>query len=162
MPKFYQNTPLSPSKLGDNVPRRDGKLSPKLADLFLKTLRWQVVGDIPNISQAVLLAVPHTSNMDGVFAIGAVLALDIDIRLMGKKQLFAVPILSHFLKWAGIMPIDRDKKARCWTPPLLALKQASRCFWGLPLKEHENLPIHGKQGFIIWRWGQACRLFLWR
>ncbi|MDO5651147.1 MAG: lysophospholipid acyltransferase family protein [Moraxella sp.] len=101
---------LTHSDLGDNVPRRHGKLVPMLAQKFLTALGWRIAGTMPNIPQAVLLAVPHTSNIDGVYAIPTVLALDIDIKIMGKKQLFAVPIFSHFLRWVGVIPIDRDKK----------------------------------------------------
>lgn len=101
---------LTKDTLGNQIPRRHGKLTQKLAQAFYRACGWTTVGTIPNISQAVLIAVPHTSNIDGVYAIPMVLGLDIDIRIMGKKELFAVPILSSFLKWAGVVPIDRGKK----------------------------------------------------
>lgn len=107
---FYTNTPLTVQDIGDNVPKRDGKIAKILADKFLKLAGWQIIGDIPNIKKAVLLAVPHTSNFDGVFAIPTLLALDVDIRLLGKKELFKVPVLAQVLRWGGVISIDRQKQ----------------------------------------------------
>lgn len=107
---MYQKTPLNQSTLGNDIPRRGGRIAPYLAQAFLKCTGWKIIGDIPNIKKAVLLAVPHTSNFDGVYAIPTLLALDVDIKLMGKKELFSMPVLSHFLKWGGVIPIDRAKK----------------------------------------------------
>lgn len=144
---FYQNTPIKRSQLGANIPKRHGKFAPKLASLFLKQTKWQVVGDIPNIPQAVLLAVPHTSNIDGVFTIAAVLALDIDIRLLGKKQLFAVPIVSHFLRWAGIIGIDRDKKGSVLTSTIARFKTGEPLFLGLAPEGTRQFTTQWKTGF---------------
>ena len=106
----YHNTALTIDMLGSNVPRRHGKISQKLASWFYRRCGWKTIGQIPNISQAVLIAVPHTSNIDGLYAIPMVLGLDLDVRIMGKKELFFVPVLAQFLRWAGVVPIDRDKK----------------------------------------------------
>ena len=102
--------PMDLTALGDRLPRRHRPKTAYLARLALQALGWQITGSLPNIPQAVVIGVPHTSNYDGVPALLASLAINVDIRVLAKKQLFAVPILSHLLRWVGVMPIDRDKK----------------------------------------------------
>lgn len=122
---------LHAKDLGDNVPKRHGTLAPKLARLFNHFTGWRTVGDIPNISQAVVIGAPHTSNFDGVYVLPLLIALDIDIKILGKKELFAVPILSHFLRWAGVMPIDRDKKGSVLQANIDRFATARPLFLGL-------------------------------
>ena len=103
-------TPLDPSQFGSNVPRRDDPNIAKLAAKYLKMRGWQLVGEMPNVKQLVMLAVPHTSNEDGWNAVMGILTLGIDVKLMGKKELFRIPVIGPFLKWGGMISIDRQKK----------------------------------------------------
>ncbi len=144
---YYKDTPITPNSLGGNIPRRHGKLSQKLASWFLKTTGWQTVGEIPDIPQAVILAVPHTSNIDGVYALPALVAMDIDIRLMGKKELFVVPIFSHFLRWAGVMPIDRSKKGSVLESNIARFKTGKPLFLGLAPEGTRKRTETWKMGF---------------
>lgn len=102
--------PLSHVYLGDRVPKRCGRITPKIARLFNRLTGWRTVGQIPNIDQAVVIGAPHTSNLDGVYALPLLVELGVDIKILAKKELFGVPILSQFLTWVGVMPIDRGKK----------------------------------------------------
>jgi hypothetical protein len=45
-----------------------------------------------------MLAVPHTSNEDGWNAVMGILTLGIDVKLMGKKELFRIPVSSVLFK----------------------------------------------------------------
>lgn len=144
----WSNLPkLTREKLGKKVPRRNGKIAPPLASLFLKTAGWQIVGDIPDIPKAVLLAVPHTSNMDGVFAIPTFLALDADIKILGKKELFKVPVFSHFLKWAGVISIDRADKGSILQASIDRFKQEDRLFLGIAPEGTRGYTDQWKTGF---------------
>lgn len=96
--------------LGELLPRRHRPLATKVARRLLSLLGWRLLDKLPNVPQAVIIGAPHTSNVDGVPAILTMLALGLDIKVMGKKQLFSVPILSQFLTWVGVIAIDRDKK----------------------------------------------------
>ena len=73
-------TPLDPSQFGSNVPRRDDPNIAKLAAKYLKMRGWQLVGEMPNVKQLVMLAVPHTSNEDGWNAVMGILTLGIDVK----------------------------------------------------------------------------------
>lgn len=138
---------LTKNDLGDKVPKRNGIITPILAKYFLKMLGWRIVGHIPNISQAVVLAVPHTSNEDGLYAIPTLLALDLDINIMGKKELFNVPVLSHFLRWAGIIPIDRDKKGSVLNACLERFNTGQPFFLGIAPEGTRHYRTHWKTGF---------------
>ena len=101
---------LSREQVGDNVPRRGNKVLPIIGSWLMKTAGWRTVGEIPNISQAVVLALPHTSNVDGVYAIPSLFALDLKISIMGKHTLFKVPVFAQLLNWIGVIPINRSDK----------------------------------------------------
>lgn len=138
---------IDPKTIGENVPKRRGTIAPKIAKSFLKSTGWKIVGEIPNVKKAVLLAVPHTSNMDGVFAIPTVLALDVDIKLMGKKELFKLPVLSHFLRWAGIISIDREKKGSTLQASIDRFNSEDKLFLGLAPEGTRGYTDSWKTGF---------------
>lgn len=139
--------PLHREQLGAQVPRRHGTLAPPLASLFLKVMGWKIVGEIPDIKKAVLIGVPHTSNIDGVFAIPAVLASDIDIKIMGKKELFDIPILSHFLRWAGVIAIDRHNKGSTLQTSIDKFNQSDSLFLGIAPEGTRSFVEQWKTGF---------------
>jgi len=142
-------TPLDPSQFGSNVPRRHDPNIAKIAAKYLKMRGWQLVGEMPNVKQLVMLAVPHTSNEDGWNAVMGILTLGIDVKLMGKKELFRIPVIGPFLKWGGMISIDRQKKGstcrRLWS----SLNNKISFGWHWHPKGHEVTPTSGKQAFII-------------
>lgn len=127
----WSNKQLKRSDLGDKVPRRGGRFSPRIGRAVLKTLGWKMVGSIPNVPKAVFIGLPHTSNFDGLYAIPMVLGLDLDLRLMGKDSLFKYPILAKFFKWAGIIPINRSKKGSVLQATIAQMKASDSLFLGL-------------------------------
>ena len=118
-------TPVDPSQFGSNVPRRHDPKIAKLAAKYLQLTGWQVVGDVPDVKQLVMLAAPHTSNEDGWNAVMGILSVGIDFKLMGKKELFRLPLIGSFLKWGGMISIDRQKKVQLCRPPLSSLTNKS-------------------------------------
>lgn len=139
--------PLRRHDLGERIPKRGGKLTAKLAAWFLAKSGWQTVGQIPDIEQCVLLAVPHTSNVDGVYAIPAWLALDLDVHVMGKRSLFAVPVLAQFLRWAGVIPIDRAAKGSVRKAAVARFKAGERLFLALAPEGTRSYTQQWKTGF---------------
>lgn len=145
-PKFTRS-PLTRKQLGDKVPKRGGIIAPTLAKALLKVLGWKVVGDIPNVPKAVFLALPHTSNIDGFFAIPSILALDLDIKVMGKESLFKVPVLSSFIRWAGLIPINRGKKGSVLQTSIDRLKADKPLLLGLSPEGTRSYTKEWKTGF---------------
>lgn len=139
--------PLHQHDLGDQIPKRGGTIAPKIAQTFLKLAGWQIVGSLPNIPQAVVLAVPHTSNIDGVYAIPTLLALDLDIKIMGKHSLFKIPVLASFLRWAGIIPINRNKKGSVLQASIDKFKTGQPLYLGLAPEGTRKYTPEWKTGF---------------
>jgi len=79
-----------------------------LSKFILKATGWKTVGGIPpELTKAVFVIAPHTSNMD--FFIGRLYCFQhrIPIKIMIKKESFKGP-LGGLLKKAGGVPIDRS------------------------------------------------------
>lgn len=51
-----------------------------------------------------LLCPNHTSEFDGPIY----WASDGNMRIMAKKELFQIPLVASFLKWVGVVPVDRQ------------------------------------------------------
>ena len=68
---------------------------------------WRMVGLFPDLPRAVLIGAPHSSNWDGVWGFGAKLALGLDIRILGKHQLFWWP-MGPILRKLGVIAVDRS------------------------------------------------------
>lgn len=80
----------------------------RLAAGLLRLGGWRVVGDIPTIPKAVIIAAPHTSNWDFIVLVLAKLALGVKVCFIGKHTLFKGP-LGWWLRSMGGMPVDRSR-----------------------------------------------------
>ena len=138
---------LSKKDLGELIPKRGGRITPIVASWLLKTVGWKTVGNIPNIPQAVVLAVPHTSNVDGIYAIPSLFALDLKISIMGKHTLFNVPVLAQLLRWIGIIPIDRGNKGSVLQASIDKFKSGAPLFLGLSPEGTRDYTTEWKTGF---------------
>ena len=71
---------------------------------------WKVIGGIPKeMKKLVMIAAPHTSNWDLLYARASFYILNIPVKYTIKKELFFFP-LGWFLKALGGIPIDRSKR----------------------------------------------------
>lgn len=71
---------------------------------------WRVVGAVPKeLRQFVMIAAPHTSNWDLLYARAAYYIMGIQMRYTIKSDLFFFP-LGWILKGLGGIPIDRKTK----------------------------------------------------
>ncbi|MEQ8908652.1 MAG: lysophospholipid acyltransferase family protein [Vicingaceae bacterium] len=71
---------------------------------------WKIVGENPKaLKKFVMIAAPHTSNWDLLYARAAYYLMSIRVKYTIKKELFFFP-LGWFLKSLGGIPIDRNKK----------------------------------------------------
>lgn len=78
-----------------------------VARLFWSTSRWRLETEPAPDRPTLLIGAPHTSNWDFVFMLGIAWKLDLHIRWLGKKSLFAGwrgPIMRRL----GGIPVDRD------------------------------------------------------
>ena len=138
---------LNKKDLGDLIPKRGGKLTPKIGRMLMKSAGWKTVGSIPNISQAVVLAVPHTSNIDGIYALPCLFALDLKISIMGKHTLFKIPVLAQLIRWLGIIPINREAKGSVLQASIDKFKNNKTLFLGLAPEGTRKYTDSWKTGF---------------
>jgi 1-acyl-sn-glycerol-3-phosphate acyltransferase len=92
--------------LGQKLPRWGNQFLWRSGRFFLKLIGWQLEGDIPNVSQAVVLAAPHTSNGDFVKGMAVIFALGSRLYWLGKHTLFDGP-LAPLMRWLGGIPVNR-------------------------------------------------------
>jgi len=79
-----------------------------IAYLFIRFKRWEITGDNPPFNKYVLVCAPHTSNWDFIYMLCVVLTRKMDVRWMGKQQLFKQPF-RWLMIWLGGIPIERSK-----------------------------------------------------
>lgn len=68
---------------------------------------WRIQGPIPDLAKAVLVVAPHSSNWDGFWGMAAKISLGLQVRVLGKAQLFWWP-LGPLLRKLGAIPVDRS------------------------------------------------------
>ncbi len=73
---------------------------------YLKLGGWRLEGDWPGHKKCVLLAAPHTANIDGFNMLATAAHFRVNLKWMGKKSLTTGP-LGGLVKWAGCVPVDR-------------------------------------------------------
>ena len=139
--------PSTPARDGDilplppKVPRvHRSRLTRWIGRTILKAGGWKMVGEFPDVPKAVLIGAPHSSNWDGVWGFSAVLALGLDLRILGKKELFWGPTVSYThldvykrqpprrsrgrsIGKPRRFPISGRRSRRCWA----CLLYTSRC-----------------------------------
>ena len=76
--------------------------------LFLKVNRWHVTSDWPDVHKSVVIAAPHTSNLDGLLMLACAGWYREKLSWMGKASLVKGP-MGGLVLWAGCVPVDRSK-----------------------------------------------------
>lgn len=91
-----------------NMPQvRPSALARWLGQTVLRLGGWRIVGPIPDLAKAVLVVAPHSSNWDAFWGMAAKIALGLQVRVLGKTQLFWWP-LGPLLRHLGAIPVDRE------------------------------------------------------
>lgn len=91
---------------GPNVPRRGGALRAAAGRFTLRLLGWKIEGNLPDLPKMLIIGAPHSSNWDFVIGIAAVFAMRLDIRFLGKAEIFRWP-LGGLMRWFGGTPVNR-------------------------------------------------------
>ncbi|MFD0739848.1 lysophospholipid acyltransferase family protein [Lysobacter koreensis] len=94
--------------LPPNAPRvRPNAFGRWLGRTILRLGGWRMVGAFPDIPKLVLIGAPHSSNWDGIYGFAAKLAMGLDVRILGKHQLFWWP-LGLLLRRLGVIAVNRS------------------------------------------------------
>lgn len=141
--------PLPPS-----VPRtRPNAFARWFGRTLLRLGGWRMVGEFPDLSKAVLIGAPHSSNWDGVWGFGAKLALGLDVRILGKHQLFWWP-LGPLLRRMGVIAVDRGAAHGVVEQAASLIAQAEQFWIGLAPEGTRKVVERWKPGF--WKIANAA------
>lgn len=109
---------------------------------------WRMVGQFPDIPRLVLIGAPHSSNWDGIWGFAAKMALGLDIKILGKRELFWWP-LGPVLRRLGVIEVDRSASTGV-VDQIAAIMVESDKFWLGLAPEGTRKPVaRWKPGF--WR-----------
>lgn len=141
--------PLPPS-----APRvKPNALTRWLGRSVLRLGGWRMAGAFPDIPKLVLIGAPHSSNWDGVWGFAAKLALGLDIKILGKRELFWWP-LGPVLRRLGVIAVDRSAAAGV-VEQVAAMIHAREKFWfGLAPEGTRKRVERWKTGF--WKMAKAA------
>jgi len=117
-----------------------------IANLIIRLTGWRIVGEVPQIPQAVFIAAPHTSNWDGFWLLVCKTALDIDVRFLAKHSLFWWP-LGPVLSAMGAIPIDRGKHLSTVAQLVDTFGHEEKLFLALAPEGTRKWQPHWKTGF---------------
>jgi 1-acyl-sn-glycerol-3-phosphate acyltransferase len=92
--------------LGSSIPQRGNAFSRWLGRVLWSLTGWRFSGEVPDISKAVVVVAPHTSNWDFMIGVVAMFALGIKVSFLGKHTLFRWP-LGPIMRWLGGISVDR-------------------------------------------------------
>jgi 1-acyl-sn-glycerol-3-phosphate acyltransferase len=93
---------------GPSLPRRGGPIRAAIGRGILRLTGWRIDPSLPDLPKFVVIAAPHSSNWDFIIGIGFVFALRLDVRFLGKAELFRWP-LGVLMRWLGGMAVDRER-----------------------------------------------------
>lgn len=117
-----------------------------IAHGILRIGGWEAVGGQPEVPKAVLIAYPHTSNWDGLWALTYKVAVGLDVRFFGKHTLFWFP-LGTLLRALGGIPLDRSKPGSAVDQAVQALTENDTFYFGLAPEGTRRRRPHWKTGF---------------
>lgn len=132
--------------LGPQVPRRGNRFFQWLGAWVLGRMGWRITGEFPDVSKAVVIGAPHTSNWDGVVGVSTVLALRLRIALMGKHSLFRGPF-GPLLRWIGLIPVDRDAAGGVVAQSVAKFAEKEQLFLGIAPEGTRHGAREWKTGF---------------
>lgn len=107
---------------------------------------WTIVGEKPAVDKAVIIAAPHTSNWDGIWALVYKIAIGLDIRFFAKDSVFWFP-LNILLRGLGGIPLDRNTPVSAVKKAVDAFKANDKFYFGLAPEGTRSLKPHWKTGF---------------
>ncbi len=118
-----------------------------LARFSLERLGWRITGQLPAHSKMIIIGVPHTSGLDYVLAMLTVLALDIKLRYMMKKEAFVWPLSILFRALGGIA-IDRSRAQSYVEQISLWIENNDKAWIALTPEGTRQRIAHWKTGFL--------------
>ncbi len=93
-------------QLGNLVAQKKRPILQWVGRTIYKLMGWKLAGNLPNTPKMVVVAVPHSSNVDFILALSVIWGWGIKVNFLGKHTLFKFPH-GFFFKGVGGIPVDR-------------------------------------------------------
>ncbi|MDA9240752.1 1-acyl-sn-glycerol-3-phosphate acyltransferase [bacterium] len=126
---------------------------------ILRLLGWRVEGEIPNLERILIIGAPHTSNWDFVYAMAAILGLNIKLRWLGKHTIFK-PGVTWFMEWLGGIPVNRGKPESIVDNVARLVEQDKGIVIGLAPEGTRKKVETWKTGFLRIAEAIDCKIFI--
>lgn len=117
-----------------------------LSICILRIFGWRREGRVPDIPKFVIIAAPHTSNWDFPIGMAILLAFKLKVSILGKDSLFRWPF-GGFLKWMGIIPINRSKSCNVVAQSVQVFKDNRKMVMIVAPEGTRKKTIYWKTGF---------------
>ena len=141
--------PLPPSApRGGTVP-----LWRRAATGILRLGGWRVEGEWPDEPRLVIIAAPHSSAWDAVWGFAMLLAMDLGVVFMAKKEAFVGP-LAWYLRRMGGLAVDRAAPGGVVDQVADRLREADRMWFVLAPEGTRRRVEKWKTGF--WKIARAA------
>jgi 1-acyl-sn-glycerol-3-phosphate acyltransferase len=116
---------------------------------WFKLSGWKIKGEVPSdLKKAVVIAAPHTSNWDFLYALAVFNILKLKVNYLAKKELFAFP-LSIILKATGGIPVERSKKQNLTDALISKFNNNKELLIMIPAEGTRKLVPKWKSGFYF-------------
>ncbi len=113
----------------------------------LRLLGWKIKGRLPFVPKMIVIAAPHTSNMDGLIIFLTIWAVRLKVNWMVKKEWVDRPIIGAFLKANGAIGVDRSGSHQMVQQMANEFNQREHMVLAIPPEGTRRKTDHWKAGF---------------
>lgn len=113
---------------------------------WLKLNGWDIVGGVPPVKHAVIIASPHTSNWDLPFSLAIGWVLNVRIHWMGKDSLFKPP-LGWLMRALNGVPVDRSRRNQLVSDSAARIRASESMYLMVPPEGTRGVASRWKTGF---------------
>ena len=118
-----------------------------LCKLYLRLIGWRTGSTLPaSVTKCVLVAAPHTSNMDYPISLATLYAAGIRVRFLAKKSLFRFP-LGVLMRLTGGLPVDRSKHHNMVEAMIDMFSRREKLILMIPVEGTRSYVKEWKSGF---------------
>ena len=143
--------------MGDALPRRESWLLRPLARGALRAAGWRFEGNLPDVSKAVVIVVPHTSNWDFVIGVLGLFAVGVRVSWLGKHTIFRPP-MGWMMRWLGGIAVDRTSPKGVVEQIVARFRSADSLLLGLSPEGTRRRVERWKTGFYHIALGAGCAI----
>lgn len=127
---------------------------------YLAIIGWKTGSTLsPSVEKCVLVAAPHTSNMDYPIALATLYAAGVRVRFLAKKSLFRFP-LGILMRLTGGIPVDRSRHSNMVEAMIGMFESREKLILMIPAEGTRSYVKEWKSGFYYTALGAGVPIAL--